>query len=364
MSNAPIREKFFYSEGDEYEIVSLLKLCFPEWKRLKDPVSYWKWKWVNSPNGYTIIYIRQNNKIVSITHIIYFGIKVGDSILQTSYSDDLATHPDYRGQGLYKELRSLVDNEESKKGSKIIYSVNTNPITIKINLRRGRSVLPYKIKHVVFIKNAFMHFKKINVKYNVLYSIGFNFLKLFNSFSNMFKNIKNNNMQLYQVRQINNFDHKYDVFWNSIKKDYKFIGEKKTDFLNWRYSDKGGNYQIYEVSEENKILGFMVLEIRDDNGYKIGYILELLSLKNRDDVMMHLVNHLEKERFKYDINVIYYKTTNRDMIKLLNQFGFIKMPFTKEFQAMYKFIDSDREKQIFLMAKSNEIYWSTGDYFP
>jgi hypothetical protein len=106
----------------------------------------------------------------------------------------------------------------------------------------------------------------------------------------------------------------------------------------------------------------MVLEIREKGGYKTGYILELLSLKNREDVIVSLLKNLKN--LNLDINIINLKTTSKKLMRLLEKLGYIKMPFTKEFQAMYKFIDSDKEKQIFLTAKPDEINWGYGDYFP
>ena len=65
---------------------------------------------------------------------MYLETKIGSSILKTSYSDDLATHPDYRGKGLYRELRDLIDNEEPKRGSKIIFSIRMNTANPKLTL--------------------------------------------------------------------------------------------------------------------------------------------------------------------------------------------------------------------------------------
>ncbi len=356
--------KKFYSEGEEYEIVDLLKLCFDEWKLYEDPVSYWKWKWVYTPNGYTIIISKQGDRIVAVTQIMYLETKLGNSIMKTSYSDDLATHPDFRGKGLYKELRDLIDSEEKKKGSKIIFSINTNPITINTNLKRGRVILPHTIEHVALINDTSLHFKKSNIKHDALYSTSFKFLQLLNNITNVFNIKKYERSDSYQIKQITSFDKKYDIFWDKIKEDYKFISIKNSSFLNWRYSDKrGGNNHIYEIVENGAVLGFAVLEVRDRGGYKSGYVLELLSLKNRDDVILNLAQHLKKEMSKLDVNIINFKTTSNKTIKLLEQKGFIKMPFTKEFKAMYKFIDSDIEKEIFLTTKPDEVYWGYGNYF-
>lgn len=364
MSEEANKEIYLYSEGDEYEIVDLLKLSFNEWNQYKDPLNYWKWKWINAPNGYNIVYIKLDDKIVAITHIMYIETKVGNSILKTSYSDDLATHPDYRGRGLYKKLRDLIDNGEPKKGSKIIFSINTHPATIYSNLKRGRSIIPYKIEQMSLINNPHLHFKKINSNHIIIYSIGFNVIKILNKFINMLQSLKYDSREKYKIIQINKFDHRYDEFWNKIKDNYSLIGVKNSKYLNWRYADeRGGVYKIYEISENDNILGFMVLQIRDNDEYKTGYIIELLSLKTRDDVLIDLLDNIKKEMKKIDINTINYKTTSTKMIKLVEKFGFIKMPFTKEFQAMYKFIDSDQEKEIFLKAEPDEIYWGYGDYF-
>jgi hypothetical protein len=63
------------------------------------------------------------------------------------------------------------------------------------------------------------------------------------------------------------------------------------------------------------------------------------------------------------VNILNFKTTSNEVIKLLEGVGFIRMPYTKDFQAMYTFLNADAAKKHFLAAGSDEIYFGYGNYF-
>jgi hypothetical protein len=356
--------KKFYSEGDEIEIIELLNLCFREWKQYKDPLNYWKWKWLDVPNGATIVIVKKDEKIIAVSHRMYPYVKVGDSELMSGYGDDFATHPDYRVKGLFKELQNFTEAEGEKRGCKLIVSVNSNPITIKNNIKRGRLLLPYKIEHMVLIKDVRLHFQKAGIKHSKIFYLIFSILKILNKISSKFSSFNSNVQDIGVVSRSSHFDDRYDVFWNKIKGSYKLINVKDKQFLNWRYADKrGGNYLIYEVADGSELLGYTILEVRDKEGYKSGNIMELLSLPGREDVLITLINALKAEIPGLGINSLNFKTTSKSASKLLESLGLIRMPYTKDFQAMYGFFESDVEKDAFLSARSDEIYFGYGNYF-
>jgi hypothetical protein len=93
-----------------------------------------------------------------------------------------------------------------------------------------------------------------------------------------------------EIKEIEEFDSRIDVFWNEIRNHYNLITEKNREYLNWRYCDsRGGKYQIRIAEEDGRIQGYIILRIdRGKNMRKtdsIGYIVDLLSFPNRLDII-------------------------------------------------------------------------------
>ena len=58
-----------YREGDETQIVEILKKSFPAWPKIEDPLKFWKWKYKANPNGYECYIISLNDKIIGASHV-------------------------------------------------------------------------------------------------------------------------------------------------------------------------------------------------------------------------------------------------------------------------------------------------------
>ncbi|MCX6654587.1 MAG: hypothetical protein NTY03_05640 [Candidatus Bathyarchaeota archaeon] len=53
-----------YHPGEEKDIVELLRIAFDTYRKLKNPLEYWKWKFQDTPMGSTIKVAIVDNKII------------------------------------------------------------------------------------------------------------------------------------------------------------------------------------------------------------------------------------------------------------------------------------------------------------
>ncbi len=87
----------FYELNDDENIVKLLTKTFPKWAVFKDPLKFWRWKYINTPQRSVIIVVLRDDKIVGCNHSIVFKAKVGSEVVALSWNDDLAVDIDFRG---------------------------------------------------------------------------------------------------------------------------------------------------------------------------------------------------------------------------------------------------------------------------
>ena len=93
-----------YKPGDEKGIIDLLTMAFPFWEKLKSPLDYWKWKYVDPSMGSYIRVAKTEDKVVGVGHAVLLNVKIGGDILIGYMSGDVATHPDFRGRGYTQKL--------------------------------------------------------------------------------------------------------------------------------------------------------------------------------------------------------------------------------------------------------------------
>ena len=92
---------------------------------------------------------------------------------------------------------------------------------------------------------------------------------------------------------ISEYDERINTFWQNTRNDYHFIIEKNREYLNWRYCDLRSNlkgrYFVKQAEQNGEILGFIVIETRRKEDYSEGYIVDLLALPDRVDVVRKLL---------------------------------------------------------------------------
>jgi hypothetical protein len=86
--------------------------------------------------------------------------------------------------------------------------------------------------------------------------------------------------QKYLVETPESFDDRFDLFWNRVKGQYNIVGERSSDFLNWRFAESPlQDYKIFCITDaKNNIMGYIVYYY-NENRY---YVVDMLFLDPND----------------------------------------------------------------------------------
>jgi GNAT superfamily N-acetyltransferase len=350
-----------YQPGDEEKIVQLLELVFDGWPKIDltcDSLDHWKWKYLDNPYGKKIINVALiNEKFVGVDHSIPLRVKLGSQIQSINYTSDLAVHPEFRRKGIAKMLINESDVKRRELDAESLFFVTRRPYTIK----NYSKLFPFPVLNLVKIKNINKQLRAVPVKYPNLMKIGFHSSKIVNHISNFFQGNLSKNPENFDVIFAPQFDEKINTFFEKASSQYKFIVERKRNYLNWRYFDKrAGDFIVEIVEDDTGVLGYCVLRInRYLNNYSIGFLLDLLTLKNRVDVAEQLIHEAINYFGKNDVNII-----NCLMVKghpyerILNRHGFLDSRVKFNLVTNFEFLKKGEELRNCL---PEEIYFSYGD---
>jgi hypothetical protein len=275
--------------------------------------------------------------------------------------------------GVNTSIAELRDEKISEMGGIINMNMTSNPIIIDRNKRRSEDErmpeFPKTIKQLVKIEEIASYLKYWSKEKEVsrfrLFSIliGYRVLKFLNALRHIFSN-KASLKTDFTIEEIGNFDSKIEVFWEKIKDDYDFIDEQTSKYLNWRFCDsRGGNYKIYVASDKKEnILGYLVLRInRLDSNHPIGYIVEVLSLREREDVVKTLVEFALNLFKNESIDAIYYTVVGgHPYQKIMESHGFIDS--RREPYVYYRVHTENENVERFVNAKPHRLNYQFGEF--
>lgn len=348
-----------YREGDEKQIVDLLVKAFPKWSKLDNPLDYYRWKLLENPVGKTITVATIGEKIIGQSNGIHLRFKIGGSIVPSELGGDSVTDPSHRGKGVYTKILDYEIKQITIRNA-FAYWVSKNPyILSNQNKRKDVFKLPHGIAYMIRIDDVDHHLKNRPVNKKLIKYV-INGLKLLNSLVNLFSGEKRG--EDYEIMRVRSFDDSFDAFWEKTKDDYDLIQEKNMKHLNWRYGDpRGGEFAIFKAVKHGETLGYIVVEITKQDGYREGYVSELLTLKDRKEVSHPLIRRATEHLRQENVNVAYYLGVTRNpYIPYLEKNGFIDA--WKKKDDVYGTLRDEKLLDALLSSSSSRAYLSYGDF--
>jgi hypothetical protein len=114
---------------------------------------------------------------------------------------------------------------------------------------------------------------------------------------------------------------------------------------------------------DNKIIGYIILEIINDDGYLVGSIFDLLTLRDRVDIVLILFNEAVKYLDSLNIDCISLTTMQGNFYqKIADSLGFINAPYASEVRVMFWGYNEYFYDTISGL-KPEKIYFSYSDYY-
>jgi hypothetical protein len=347
-----------YLPGDEKEIVDLLNHAYNGWPKIDlkcSSLDHWKWKYQENPlkNG-LIVVATHDQKIIGCHHDIPLTIKIGSDIHRCTYTADLAVSRNHRDKGVSTTMRRYKE-KNLKINEKMSYFVTGNPKLLK-KFTEIFHEFPEKIRNYAWIKDIELQLENIPVRHPFLIKYGFKISKYYNKLINSFFN-KNNNSNEFTVKTIKKFDERINALMNKVNEDYDFIVKRDKNYLNWKYADiRSGNFVINQIEDREQILGYVVLSINKYlEKYSIGYIVDLITVPNNDQVFGSLIKNAMKYFADNNVNIINFLIVkNHFYEELVKKNGFLYS--RKNLDLFYQEFDEKND-----LMKKNKFFVSWGD---
>lgn len=318
-----------YNPGDEEEIVKLLELVFNGWPQFDlecTSLDHWRWKYLENPfKKHFIVLATADSMIIGANQILPIMIKMSESTFPCVLSADTVVHPDYRGRGVYTKMANKNISIMNDSGIKLDYFPTSNPILIKSYSKRYET-LPFPLSNLVRIRDIKKQLEAMPIENALFMRLGFQTLKLINDIQNTFRRKKITDTHI-NIQEVKSFNSSIDQFWDEISEHYKFIVERRKEFLNWRYCDvNAGGFIVNEAKDDDGFtLGYSAIKInRYLKHYSIGYIVDLLTLPDKIDVVEALVAEAIRYFDEKGINIINCLIVkNHPHEKILKSYGFL-----------------------------------------
>ena len=317
-----------YQPGDETQIVQLFQRVFKGWPSFDlrcTSLDHWKWKYLDPPFETQIVVGVSEDRIISCYHRHFPKIKVGDRILAGAIGIDLAVHEDFRKSGVSNDMIDFLYERDGEVEHHINHFFTGHPMLIKSYEKRYPR-FPHSVVSLVRIRDIDLDLRMRSGDGAWAKKGGFHALRLMNALKTLPKAEASPGEDLL-IREVSEFDDRFDRFWARIKNDYAFILARPRAYLNWRYADhRGGDYMVKTAESEGRILGFIVLRsnaIRPD--YPVGYIMDFLTLPGRPEVASALVADGLRHLDEAGVNLVnFWCCRNGPYADALSRNGFLR----------------------------------------
>jgi hypothetical protein len=272
-----------YTNGDEKDILNGFERAFGR----KLSIEYWKWRYIYNPNK-DLSLINEawdEDKLaahyaLSPVSLFIDGIRYKAALSMTTFTDT-----NYLKRGLFTKLA-----EE-------LYLSNINSLDVVFGVPNINSV------------NGFV--KKL----------GFNLIQEIPMLESRITNEKYNVSDKCVI--LDKFDKRFDDLLAIIINNYKIITSRDSNYLNWRFVDNPENkYQILAYIDDDKILGYTVIKIYNNNSVLIGDIVDIIAINEL--VLRQLVKYSFKVFQSKNVLSVNTWFCDNKLINIFNEFNFKK----------------------------------------
>jgi GNAT superfamily N-acetyltransferase len=228
-------------EDDSPNVVSLLKLSLGE-SLVKKTDQIWNFKHHLNPFGKSFVLLaEENERLIGLRAFMQWNWQIGTKIWQAYRAVDTATHPDFQGKGVFKQLTLTALKEVGSKNDCFIFNTpnnNSKPGYLKM----GWTIVD-KIKLAVV--PSFLYWPMI--------------------FFSKPKFLENSitDTQLEKLCQIYN---------DNLEKRYLLFTPKSVDYIRWRY-DKNPIQEYLIVSNASWYIAFYVKKHKYFNELRVAEMI-------------------------------------------------------------------------------------------
>jgi hypothetical protein len=148
---------------------------------------------------------------------------------------------------------------------------------------------PYTVGNMVWIDDIQRQLEAYPMDKSWLIQLGYPTLKFVNTLKSRLS-LGEYDYGDIKVEDVTKFDGRIESFSGQADDSHDFIVSRSKRFLNGRYCDpRAGDFVVRQAVEEDTVVGFIVLKVNLYRDYPVGFIVDLLVLPGRFDVVEALL---------------------------------------------------------------------------
>jgi len=320
------------SQIDMGGILSLRGVVFGEEEKDKMNPSFWRWEFLEGPDGRGLIYIVEDgNKIVGHFADVPRWFCVQEEPVLGTLSLDLMVHPDYWRRGIFEALGRYGIGRVRKENGLFLIAFPIRQETIHGLKKIGWEevvklpVLVYPIRFSGII-NRYLRFPLLSL----LAGAAARFLYLL-----LYGPKKRNGWENVEIEEIRFLDDQFDRFWQKALSLYPIVGVRNRTYLTWRYlQHPTRTYTIYRAKKGGEMEGYIVLRKVELLNFNSAVIVDLLAL---DEVaLVALVERgIRHSQQKGTDLLALMLPQDHPYDKILRKRGFLPSPKTFQFMVYF-----------------------------
>ncbi len=258
-----------YEPGDEEGIIRLFELTFGKPMGKTESMKHWRWEYLDNPVG--DIYVKlavDHGEIVGHYAVVPVKMLFNGRPLIGSISIDTMVHPEYRGQGMYRELAMALYQDLDVS---LIYGFpNAQSIhgVVKYLGRRQICKVPIMVRPVD-VKESLKIAWGSGLKSTLGGVIGKKYYDLRYKMDEIPPELT--------VERVDDFTDEFDDFWENLRNRISIGVVRDREYLQWRFVDKPEfDYEILALRGD-ELLGFVVTHRMEYWGQDVLFVMELLT---------------------------------------------------------------------------------------
>jgi GNAT superfamily N-acetyltransferase len=263
-------------EKDLGQILSLRKIVFGELEKDKLDPEFWKWEFMEGPDGKAFIYVvEEGGRVIGHFADIPRRFLVDGEVVLGTLSLDLMVHPDYWRKGIFAAM-GRYGAQRVKRENRLFMTAFPIRIETILGLKKigWKEVveLPVLVYPIRFrgILNRYFHFPPLSL---LAGGVARFFYLLFFGWKKKRKRVE------IEIEKVDGLDGQFDDFWQKALSLFPIMGIRNRDYLTWRYlQHPTRNYAIYRARKSGEMRGYMVLRNVDLLNFKSAIIVDLLAM--------------------------------------------------------------------------------------
>ncbi|MCJ7633223.1 GNAT family N-acetyltransferase, partial [Candidatus Bathyarchaeota archaeon] len=295
------------------------------------------------PFGWLVGVAEDQKRIVGHMALISSDFKVADKVILGSQAVDLIVDPEYRGQGIFLSIGKFLTSEAARRGTSFWYGF-PNKLAHSGHLKYGWfdvCQIPLLVKPIDTNKmiNAFLakHGRtRFLTLYRIVGAVARVMMRIALSSTAFFQRVfipirgklVEKECQQFPSKLV---DGRFDAFWGKVSRNYPILVARTGKYLRWRYFEKpSSHYRFLVVVEGDDVVGYVVLESKQEDGLKSGYIVDIFASPDDENTIRLLVLkaiELFKEEKVDLVNCWMLKDgkCTKTYYKILRYYGFMRL---------------------------------------